>query len=407
MKNILVLVHRIPFPPKKGDKVRTYNIIKNLAQYYHLYLGAFVDDEEDWQYTSDVESLCALTHFARLNPTSARLRSLAGLWTGEPLTLTYFRDQGMRRWVHQVMSEHAIQRVLVFCSSMAQYIDDQRARDTRSVIDFIDIDSDKWRQYAQGARWPMSWIYQRESRRLQSYECKIARRFAASVFVSPEEANLFRDIAGDVRKKIFFVNNGVDSDYFDPDLSYENPYSSEAKVLAFTGAMDYWANVDAATWFADKVFPGIQEVHPEARFYIVGAKPTNAVMGLSERPGIHVTGSVPDIRPFLAHAVAAVAPMQIARGVQNKVLEALAMGKSVLTTPAGIEGISGFSKKSVYVLEEPREFVDAASQILTRQNGNDRNPHARQSVLEHYNWDSNLTYMRSLLEGEFETHSGS
>ena len=274
----------------------------------------------------------------------------------------------------------------------------------RTVIDFIDIDSDKWRQYARQANWPARWIYQRESRCLENYERTLAKHFSASVFVSPDEAEMFRGIVGDARQKVFFINNGVDSDYFDPGRGYENPYPSGCKAFTFTGAMDYWANVDAVRWFADEVFPQIHANHAQARFYIVGAKPTATVLELGRRPGVQVTGSVADVRPFLAHAVVAVAPMRIARGVQNKVLEALAMGKTVLTTPAGLEGISGTDENSVLVLVEPREFVDVAGRILSAGDEPEFNRTARDCVLQHYNWDQNLSRMKALLEGETEAH---
>ena len=295
---------------------------------------------------------------------------------------------------------------------MAQYVAGQRWSNIRRVIDFVDVDSDKWRQYAKSKSWPMNAIYRREARCLETYERQIATEFDASVLVSQDEATLFKTLAPESAGRIDYLNNGVNSEYFSPERLYANPYLPGEKVLVFTGAMDYWANVDAVTWFAQKVFPQVYQRDQYARFYIVGGRPTLAVQKLENIPGIYVTGAVPDVRPYIAHAVAAVAPLRIARGIQNKVLEAMAMAKPVLATSAAVEGIeSGMGRLNaglnaglnglnegtgIVVADDATAYADHALRML--QGG--YNAAGRACVLKYYTWSENLMRLDRLLEGE-------
>lgn len=400
MRNLLFLVHRIPFPPNKGDKVRSFNLLRYLSQHYRIWLGAFVDDPDDWRHLDAVRQFCAEVHCVPLDPRWAKLRSLRGLTTGEPLTLPYYRHAGLQSWVDQVVTEHHIERALVFSSAMAQYLRGPRYERLRRVMDFVDVDSVKWAQYAEGKPWPLSWIYRREGRVLLDYERTVATEFAASVFVTDEEAALFRRLAPEVSPgRVTAIANGVDMDYFNPDRDYPNPYPANEQILAFTGAMDYWANVDAVSWFARIVFPEILRTVPDSRFYIVGARPTAEVQQLAALPGVRVTGTVPDVRPYLAHAHLAVAPLRIARGVQNKVLEAMAMAQSILATPAAMEGILSCPDLQESVADDPATLAQRALALLADPNQRAQRGRAgRDWVLRHYHWDRNLSRISSLLE---------
>ena len=408
MQELLFLAHRIPYPPNKGDKIRSYHVLKYLAEKYHVHLGTFVDDEQDWQHLPVLKNLCGQTHFVGLNSRMARLRSAKGLLSGEALTLPYYYDASMQEWVTRLLENNPVHRVLVFSSGMAQYVAGQKWSSIRRVIDFVDVDSDKWRQYAKSKSWPMSAVYQREARRLEIYERRIAAEFDASVLVSQDEAKLFKTLAPASAGRIDYLNNGVDSEYFSPHRHYANPYFPDEKVLVFTGAMDYWANVDAVTWFAQEVFPQIVLRDPKARFYIVGGRPTPAVKQLESIAGVHVTGGVPDVRPYLAHAVAAVAPLRIARGVQNKVLEAMAMAKPVLATSAAVEGIeSGMGSASAFNAESNEGtgivvadgVAECAEQALCLLQGEPKDT-GRAYVLKYYTWAENLKRLDRLLEGD-------
>jgi sugar transferase (PEP-CTERM/EpsH1 system associated) len=395
VEHLLYLVHRIPYPPNKGDKIRSYHLLKHLAERYHVHLGTFIDDANDWQYVDKVKQLCADTCFAELKPKLARVRSLGALFANRSLSVDYYRHAELQTWANQVVKQHDIQRVLVFSSPMAQYAMD--LRDTRRVIDFVDIDSDKWRQYAEKKHWPMSWLYAHEARQLLRYEQHVAQAFDASLFVSQPEADLFKQLAPAVRHKVGSFSNGVDTDYFAPRLELENPYTDDAAVMVFTGAMDYWPNVDAVQWFARDIFPAIRQAHPAARFYIVGSRPSAEVQALAALPGVHVTGTVPDVRPYLAHARLAVAPLRIARGIQNKVLEAMAMAKPVIVSPQALEGIAATPGRNIVLAAEAPQLAAAAIELLHHPD-HQMGPRARECVIAQYGWTSNLSRVDALLD---------
>lgn len=405
MEDLLFLAHRIPYPPDKGDKIRSYHLLRYLARRYRVYLAAFIDDPLDWQHTDTLRDMCADSFFRELHPRTAKLRSLGGLLQGQPLTLQYYNDRSLQRWVNTTLQRHGIRRVLVFSSAMAQYVTQFAGDDLRRVIDFVDVDSDKWLQYSQSKRWPANWVYRREAKTLLDYERHVVRLFDVGLFVSRDEAAHFQGLAPDVAPKIQHFNNGVDTDYFTPEENYPSPYEANEEVLVFTGAMDYWANVDSVTWFAHEVFPAIRKQVPNASFYIVGTRPTEAVRQLARQQGVVVTGRVPDVRPYLAHAAVVVAPLRIARGVQNKVLEAMAMDKPVVMTPAAAEGIEACADLKPLIAEDAVTLQAFCLELLLPNARMDMSGRARGCVLEHYNWDKNLAHVEELLENRGELSS--
>jgi len=395
VEDLLLLIHRIPYPPNKGDKIRSYHLLKHLARDYRVHLATFVDDADDWQHVPTVEKMCASSHFASLNPALARVRSLGALVKNRSLSLDYYRDATMQRWVDQTVAAHGIKRVLVFSSAMAQYADNYP--NARRVVDFCDVDSDKWRQYADKKSWPMSWLYRHEARQLLSYERQVARDYDASLFVSAPEADLFRQLAPESDARIGFFSNGVDTDYFSPNAAGASPFKDGERAIVFTGAMDYWPNVDAVQWFAQDVMPLLRARFPDLNFYIVGARPTPAVLELGKQANIVVTGTVPDVRPYIAHARAAVAPLRIARGIQNKVLEAMAMATPVVVSPQALEGIEAEPGKELVLAQYAGCYVDAIAALLARQD-NTLGLAARARVETKYSWPSNLACIGERLE---------
>lgn len=395
MEDLLLLIHRIPYPPNKGDKIRSYHLLKHLARDYRVHLATFVDDADDWQHVPTVEKMCASSHFASLNPTLARVRSLGALVKNRSLSLDYYRDATLERWVDETVAAHKIERVLVFSSAMAQYAD--KYPNARRVVDFCDVDSDKWRQYADKKSWPMSWLYRHEARQLLSYERQVARNYDASLFVSAPEADLFRQLAPESDARIGFFSNGVDTDYFSPAAAGASPFKDGERAIVFTGAMDYWPNVDAVQWFAAEAMPLLRARFPDLTFYIVGARPTPAVLELAKQPNVVVTGTVPDVRPYIAHARAAVAPLRIARGIQNKVLEAMAMATPVVVSPQALEGIEAEPGKELLLAQDAAGFADAVAVLLARS-GNDMGLAARARVERKYSWPSNLACIGERLE---------
>jgi sugar transferase (PEP-CTERM/EpsH1 system associated) len=394
MDELLLLVHRIPYPPNKGDKIRSYHLLKHLARNFRVHLGAFVDVPEDWAYAPPLGNMVTGgMKLLPLNPRWAKLRSAYGLLSGEPLTLPYYRNKTLQDWVDRLLADRPIRHVVVYSSAMAQYL--TAYAKLHRVIDFVDVDSDKWGQYAERKPWPLNRIYRREARTLLAYERRIAGSFEAATFVSPAEAELFLQLAPECAGRVGYYSNGVDMEYFSPAHNHANPYPPGTRVLAFTGAMDYWANVDAVAWFVREVFPAIHAQFPDVRFYIVGSRPTAEVQALAN-DAIIVTGSVPDIRPYLAHAQLAVAPLRIARGIQNKVLEAMSMAKPVVVSPQALEGIVAEPGLEVLLAPDATAFIAHIAAQLS-QPDEALGPAARRRVEQSYSWDSSLQRMDQLL----------
>jgi sugar transferase (PEP-CTERM/EpsH1 system associated) len=392
MEGLLFLAHRIPFPPNKGDKIRSFHLLRHLSARYDIHLGAFVDDADDWRYQNALKPYCASIKLVPLNPRRAKLASLTGLLTGEALTLPYYRSHELKRWAAELATSGEATRGLAFSSAMAQFMPAGLAR---RVIDMVDVDSDKWTQYAPTQRWPLSWVYAREARKLAEWEARVAQDFDATLLVSREEAALLQQRAPQARHKISAFENGVDADYFSPARDYLNPYPPDVSGVVFTGAMDYWPNIDAVSWFAEQIFPAVRDAVPNAQFSIVGSRPTEAVLSLARQPGVVVTGSVPDVRPYLAHAACAVAPLRIARGVQNKVLEAMAMARPIVASPQAAEGIRAEAGRDFILAHGEAEFAQAViAQLQTAIPAES----ARDCVLAHYDWPCNLAAIDPLFE---------
>lgn len=392
---ILYLVHRIPYPPNKGDKVRSFNILKVLAEHYEVHLGTFVDLEEDWQHVGKLDQWCASVKAIGLSPKRARLASLRGLATGEALSLPYYRSAAMQDWVDEVAAGHRIEQVVVFSGVMAQYVD--RTRFKNVFVDFCDVDSAKWTQYAQSRTWPMSWLYRREGRLLGEFERTAARAANDVSFVTAAECDLFLTSAPELRSRALAVENGVDTEFFSPTHGGTSPFSGEGPQLVMTGAMDYWPNIDGACWFAQDVMPMVRARFPDAAFTIVGMNPAPAVEALKKLPGVHVTGRVPDVRPYLHHADVVIAPLRIARGIQNKVLEAMAMGRPVVVSSASATGLRGQAGTTHELAEQAKDYVDAIERCLA---AHDMGYQARALVIESYGWQAHLSaILQRLTEG--------
>jgi sugar transferase (PEP-CTERM/EpsH1 system associated) len=405
MEDLLYLVHRIPYPPNKGDKIRSFHLLKHLSKQHRVHVGAFVDDKADWAYAEVVKKLaggevCLLP----LHSKWATLKSATGLLTGEPLTLPYYRNRRLQSWVDALLARGNIRRALVYSSSMAQYLMPPHfisGGDLNRVIDFVDIDSDKWRQYAEKKSWATSWVYRREAAQLLSYEHQVTQAFDAATFVSDAEAALFKRLVPEGAHKVFGFSNGVDTEYFSPAHGLANPYLPEERAIVFTGAMDYWANVDAVTWFASEVFRAVRDKMPNARFYIVGARPTPDVQSLGTIPGVVVTGSVPDVRPYLAHAALAVAPLRIARGIQNKVLEAMAMARPTIVSPEALEGIDAEPGQELLLARNGEDFRHQCLALLQGEPatvGEMIGERARVRVMADYSWDHHLAGLDRALD---------
>lgn len=389
MARLLYLVHRIPYPPNKGDKIRSYNVLKALAKDHDVVLGTFVDDPADLTHKGTVDALCAGTFFEQINPRTQKIKSLAGLLTGSPLTVTFYRSSRFQDWVDDVIAS-GVDAVVLFSSAMARFVRWEKLADTPVWMDFVDLDSDKWRQYSSSKKGPEAWIYRREASALEHFERTVAAKVHTSSFVTDAEVTLFQQRSGGVATRVEAVPNGVDLEFFTPN--YVSQRSGPECEIVFTGAMDYWANVDAVTWFVEQVLPRVQKLVPAASFTIVGSKPSPAVWAFQDKQGVQVTGFVEDVRDYVVRARLCVAPMRIARGVQNKVLEAMAMGKAVVATPAGYEGIIASPGEDLLVCSDPEGFARAVIELLGDPAQRDAfGQNARRAMERTYHWDAALS----------------
>lgn len=396
MEPLLFLAHRLPYPPNKGDKIRSFHFLKHLAQRYRIYLGTFIDDAADWRHLDAVKSLCAEVHVESISPLAQRIRSVAGLFSGEALTLPYFRSSRLQHWVGEITRREPIKRAFAFSSPMAQYV--ATMPHLRSVVDFVDMDSVKWNDYARTRRWPVSAVYQREAVRLLAYERKMAARVEAVVFVTENEADLFRKEAPESARHTVSIPNGVDADYFSPSAASVSPFSADERAVVFTGAMDYWPNVDAVQWFAREVLPGIVRQDPAVRFYIVGMNPDSAVRSLANDPAVTVTGRVEDVRPYLQHARVVVAPLRVARGIQNKVLEAMAMEKPTVVTTSAAAGLEARPGVDLEVADDAGPFAAKVLDVMDRARGCALGRSARARILQRFTWPASFDRLDELLE---------
>jgi len=397
-RHLLFLSQRIPYPPNKGDKVRSWNILARLAEDYRIHLGCFIDDRHDWAYTAKLEQLCESCCFVPLNPHWAKIRALPALVTGEALTIPHFRDRRLRNWIHERRHDNKIETVFVYSSGVADYVMNDEWTGVKRIIDMVDVDSDKWRQYSDGKSGLAKWLYRREGKQLLTFERKAAAQFDATIFVTDAEAELFRTLAPESAARVRAVSNGVDADFFDPDEDLPTPYNDDEIAITFTGAMDYWPNIDAAVWFADQVLPRLLQRHANVQFYIVGSNPGPDIVALAERAGIVVTGRVADIRPYIRHARAIVAPLRIARGIQNKVLEGMAMARVVVASPMALEGLRAEIGRAVLRADTPDEFVTALDEIISGRTDASLGGLARKSVVRDYSWDATYRNLQSIVE---------
>ena len=402
MEDLLYLVHRIPYPPNKGDKIRSFNVLKYLSERYRVHLAAFVDDPADHKFSANLDPYVESSFFVPINPTYRRGKALSAIVRGKSLSDVFYESRPMKAYVDTIVRDHCPSIIMTFSSTMSQFVPSTVKADTRVVADFVDMDSMKWKRYSEEKSWPMSILYRMEAQRLATSERLASLRFDHTLFVTKSEANLYSDQNPDVESSVRVLENGVDTEYFNASLSFESPYDEAENVVVFTGAMDYWANVDAVRWFATEVWEQIVKVHPSAMFYIVGMKPTRSVLALANNPNIKVTGAVPDVRPYLAHAACVVAPLRIARGIQNKVLEAMSMARPVCASLEALEGIELPTE-----LKESMEFANAgeAAEMVTKRLRVDTvsEQALRDFVIERYGWSAQLRGLDDILARPFAT----
>ena len=392
MRNLLFISHRIPFPPDKGEKIRGWNLLNHLSRSFRVHLGCIIDDPADWRHMPAVQAVCASAEGFGIDKRRQKLRALARVRPGRPLMLDYYGSPALQRWVDRTMAAERMDVVYVYSTAMAPYV--ERHRQPGTVLDMQDIDSEKWGTYADEAGFPMRHVWRREGRTLLAYERRAALAADLTLLVTEAEVRRFAELAPESRDKVTWLEQGVDLRTFDPALPFDNPYGTPGPHVVFTGNMDYWPNADAATFFARDVMPSLRE--RGAQFHVVGANPGAEVLALAGQADVHVTGRVPDVRPYVAHADVSVAPLRIARGVQNKVLEAMALGRPTVISPGAAAGVRAEAGREVLVAGTAAEFAAAVGEVLDGKHPG-LGAAARGAAVERYSWEATLARLDTLL----------
>jgi polysaccharide biosynthesis protein PslH len=383
--DILFLAHRVPYPPDRGDKIRSWNILKRIAAIGPTHVCALWDDARDLAHLNTIGTVAASVHVEKC------ARSIPGaiataLLKGSSASVEAFASRKLAHHVQRLLSERPIKAIFAFSSQMAQFVP-QAIGNTRFVMDFVDVDSAKFEDYGGFAN-------TREAKRLRAWEYSVAARADCCLFVSEAEASLFRTRTGFGTERVMALENGIDLRVYDPSLMFAPVSVSARPLIVFTGQMTYPPNAEAVTLFARNSLPAIRAIHPNAVFAVVGRKPTAEVRALARLPGVIVTGEVTDTRHWIAAADVVVAPLELARGIQNKVLEAMAMGKPVVASPAAAEGIDAEPGRDLLVSEGPGSVLALLSD-KTRASALGRSARAR--MVERYSWDARLADLSKIL----------
>ena len=399
MGETLFLAHRVPFPPDRGDKIRSHHILRGLAKSGPVHVGTFGETASDMAQKGHLASV-AKTHalIERLKPMV--VAGIEAVARGRPVSLTAFEHEALKRYVAKTLLNHPIDTIFVFSGQMGQYIPEEFAG--RVVIDLCDVDSAKFEAYAGNGQ--RVWLNRREGRLLALEEERLAHRADMTLLISDNEAQLLRDrLRTKENALVASLGNGVDTAYFDPASGVLQPDLEEGEdpQIVFTGQMDYAPNVAAAVWFAEQVMPVVRTAYERARFHIVGRNPASEIASLHGENGVRVWGEVPDVRPYLKSADLVVAPLLIARGVQNKVLEAMAMEKAVVLTPDAATGINALADEHFVVCRaDPTAFAAVIHRLLGDHSARRKiGEAARRFVTDRMSWDSIHEQIARILDG--------
>ncbi len=397
MDDILFLAHRVPFPPNRGDKIRAHHLLKKLAQIGRVHVGCFAENIEDRASEGELEALAASHCLVNRNKPLV-LAGAEAVLAGKPVSLTAFHSARLEQWVRETIAAYNVQSIVVFSGQMGQYIPDDFAGEV--IVDLCDVDSAKFESYAKAGE--KVWLNGREARLLAQQEDRLARRADVSILISEAEAELFRQrLQAPAKANVQVIGNGIDATFFDPASCAPHPIlvGTKGPHFSFTGQMDYRPNEQAVLWAIERLLPELQARHPEAHLHIVGRNPTAALQQHADTVGVTIWGEVPDVRPFIAGADCVLAPLLIARGVQNKVLEAMAMARPVLLTPEAATGIS--ARDGEHWMVEPAEAQAMAKRFdaiwSNRELGSRIGDAARDFVVSNHVWDAMLEPLERFL----------
>jgi len=386
---VLFVCHRFPYPPKRGGKIRPFNIIRHLSIKHEVTVASIVRSEVEASEGRDLARHCAHYEMARVNEPVQALRMAALLPTTSPSSLGYFYSGRLARRINELLRTGRYDLVFVHCSSVAHYVENAKA--CLRILDYGDMDSQKWREYSRYKPFPLSLGYGIEAVKLEREEKRLATKFDMCTATTRGECETLRSYGTGAATDWF--PNGVDSDYFKPS---EAPYDPD--TIAFVGRMDYYPNQECMSSFCDRVLPRLQAQRPSVKLDIVGADPPPSVRRLAKLKGVTVTGSVPDVRPFLQRAALVVAPLNIARGTQNKILEAMAAGVPVVSSALAAKGVDARSPDHFLVASAEDQYVTAILGVLGNPQERQRLSHAgRDRILSHHAWEKSMQRLDNII----------
>lgn len=398
---ILYVCHRFPFPPKRGGKIRPFNMIRHLSQRHEVTVCSLARSEAEAQEGRGIQPHCARFEMAVVSNPVQTVRMLARLPSPVPSSMGYFYSPELARKVDALLASERFDLIFVHCSSVAQYV--EKVRGIPKILDFGDMDSQKWLEYVNYKSFPLSMGYWLEGTKLVREEKRLARRFDLCTATTRAEWETLESYGAGVSSDWF--PNGVDADFFKPDGDGYDP-----DTISFIGRMDYYPNQEAMFRFCDEVWPLLRSRRPDMKLLIVGADPIPAVQKLGERAGITVTGSVPDVRPYILRSAAMVAPLNIARGTQNKILEAMAMGVPVVSSRIAAGGVDAVAGEHLLVAGSAQEYAEAVASIIEQPAERDRLARAgRERMLSHHAWPRSMERLDTILDrclDEFQSKHG-
>ncbi len=393
---ILYVCHRLPFPPTRGGKIRPFNTIRHLSRAHDVTVASLAHTADEAIAGEGLADHCRARIVERTFGMTRSLRAVARVPTAIPSTMGYFRAPRLARRIREALRDGAFDLIIVHASSMAPYV--SHATGTPKILDFGDMDSQKWLAYARFKPFPAAWAYALEGRKLQRAETRLAAAFDVCTCTTRGELETLASFAA--ARHLDWFPNGVDTEYFRPTgVAYD------ADAICFSGRMDYYPNQQAVLEFCRDTLPLVRAVRPATRLTIVGAEPPRRIRALAAIPGVTVTGTVADIRPHLSGAALAVAPLRIARGTQNKILEAMAMAVPVVSTALAARGVDAVPGEHLLTADRPRDCADAILRLLgdrARRDGLGRAARAR--VQSHHGWDASMRTLDGIIAACLAAH---
>lgn len=388
---ILYVCHRFPYPPKRGGKIRPFNMIRHLtAQGHRVTVASLSRSADENSSARGIADFCHRYIIADVRKPCQTLRMLARVPSSTPSSMGYFYSTRLKRQIDAVLASSSFDLIFTHCSSVAQYV--ENVQGIPKILDFGDMDSQKWQIYGRFRRWPANWGFLYEGWKLEAAEKRLARRFDVCTCTSKAELDTLNEYATGTKTNWF--PNGVDSEYFSPDgTDYEHD------CISFVGRMDYYPNQDCAIRFCRTILPRLRLHRPGLKFLIIGAAPPRHIQQLAQLPGVEVTGSVPDVRPYVRKSHLMVAPLNIARGTQNKILEAMALGVPVVCSELAARGVDAIPEEHLLTARDTDGYVAQISRILDSREERDRlSLQGRERMLSHHNWRQSMDRMDQIID---------